>query len=78
MNEERLYSLIAAFEKYVGMLVKINDSLPPAHDIEARAKAFDQIYVLSVSMMGKIRHDLLLIKDKEIALNTLAVEKLEI
>jgi len=49
MNEERLCSLIAAFEKYVEMLVKINDSLPPPHDTEARAKAYDQIYVLSVS-----------------------------
>ena len=65
MNEERLYSLIAAFEKYVAMLVKINDSLPPPHDIQARALAFDQIYVLSVSMMDKIRHDLVLIKGKE-------------
>ena len=65
MNDERLYSLIAAFEKYVGMLVRINDSLPPALDIEARAKTFDQIYVLSVSMMDKIRHDLALIKGKE-------------
>jgi len=65
MNEERLYSLIAAFEKYVAMLVKINDSLPPPHDIEARAKAFDQIYVLSVSMMDKIRHELELMKNAE-------------
>jgi len=64
MNEERLYSLIAAFEKYVEMLVKINDSLPAPHDIEARAKAYDQIYVLSVSMMDKIGHDLALIKSK--------------
>lgn len=62
MNEERLYSLIAAFEKYVGMLIKINDSLPAPHDTEARAKAFDQIYVLSVSMTDKIRHDRALIK----------------
>jgi len=33
------------------MLVKINDSLPPPHDIEARAKAFDEIYVLLVSII---------------------------
>jgi len=61
MNEESLYSLIAAFEKYVEMLVKINDSLPPPSDLQARALAYNQIYVLSVSMMDKIRHELALI-----------------
>ena len=60
------------------MLVKINDSLPPPNDIEARALAYDQIYVLSVSMMDKIRYELSLIKDKKIALNSLVIEKLEI
>jgi len=65
MNEERLYSLIAAFEKYVAMLVKINDSLPPPNDLQARAKTFNQIYVLSVSMMDKINHDLKLMRASE-------------
>jgi len=65
MNEERLYSLIAAFEKYVGILNKINDSLPPPSDIQARALAFNEIYVLSASMMDKIRHELELIKNEE-------------
>ena len=66
MKETQLNSLITAFEQYFKLMAKIADSLPPAHDVEARAKAFDEIYVLSASMMDKIRHDLALIKGEEL------------
>jgi len=64
MKETHLNSLIVAFEQYVKLMTKISNTIPP-NDLQARALAFDEIYVLSVSMMDKIRHDLALIKNEE-------------
>jgi len=65
MNEIQLYSLIAAFEKYAELMAELNDSVhqQKMQSYEAYEAAFNRAFALSASMMDKIRHDLVLIKD---------------
>ncbi len=67
MNEERLYSLIAAFEQYAKLMAELNNSIheQKLQSYEAYEAAFNRAFALSASMMDKIKHDLALIKSEE-------------
>lgn len=74
MKETQLYSLIAAFERYAKLMAELNDSIhqQKLQSYEAYENTFNRAFALSASMMDKIKHDLSLIKNKEMTLTSIS------